>query len=115
MIGIDATVRMPGETGQVVRAGSSLTEIVEQQEGIEVLGLAEAEGALELHTGAFDGGLCLENFFNRGSDIGSSLSMRGASTRRLVHAFTNCTSSVMVTSSPTRMPPASKAAFHVRP
>ena len=30
-------------------------------------------------------------------------------------AFTNSTSSVMVTSSPTRMPPVSSAAFHVRP
>ena len=35
--------------------------------------------------------------------------------RPINQAFTNCTSSVMVTSSPTRMPPVSRAAFQVRP
>ena len=34
---------------------------------------------------------------------------------RKIHAFMNCKSSVMVTSSPTRRPPLSSAAFQVRP
>src|SRR5208337_799406 len=34
---------------------------------------------------------------------------------RDVYALMNCTSSVIVTSSPTRMPPVSSAAFHVSP
>src|SRR6266699_4796947 len=34
---------------------------------------------------------------------------------RKIQAFTNCTSSVMVTSSPTRMPPVSSVAFQVKP
>src|SRR5712692_7313442 len=33
----------------------------------------------------------------------------------IIQAFTNCASSVMVTSSPTRMPPVSSAEFQVRP
>src|SRR5437588_11760380 len=54
------------------------------------------------------------------SDIGTSfLSPEHALSQlpavRIAQAFTNSTSRVMVTSSPTRMPPVSSAAFQVKP
>src|SRR5262249_31399419 len=56
---LDATVRMPREAGEVI-ARVLVPEIVEQQEGIEVLGLAEPKGALKLHARAFERRLGLE-------------------------------------------------------
>ena len=56
--GLDAAMRMPGKAGQVV-GGILVAEVVEQQERIELLGLAEAEGALELDACALDGGFGL--------------------------------------------------------
>ena len=53
---LDAAVRMPGEAGAIV-VGTVVAEIVEQQERIELAGVAEAEGAVQLDAGAFDGGL----------------------------------------------------------
>ena len=44
---LDAAVRMPRKPGEVV-LGIVVAEVVEQQERIEVRGLAEAEGALQL-------------------------------------------------------------------
>ncbi len=43
--GLDAAMRMPGESGEIIR-WILVTEIVEQEERIELLGLAEPEGAL---------------------------------------------------------------------
>ena len=58
--GLDAAVRMPGEALQVlvrlVRA-----EVVEQQERIEQLRLAEAEGPVEVHAGPLDGRPALDH------------------------------------------------------
>ena len=51
--GLDAAVRVPWESGPVV-LGVVVAEIVEQQEGIEVIRLAEAESAVQPHTGPFD-------------------------------------------------------------
>ena len=56
--GLDAAVRVPGEAGEVVLR-ALVAEIVEQQERIELGGVAEAEGAAQLDAGAFDGGLGL--------------------------------------------------------
>ena len=53
--GLDAAMRVPGEAGQIIR-GILVAKIVEQQERIELAGLAEAEGALQLDAGALDGG-----------------------------------------------------------
>ena len=61
--GLDAAVRMPGEAGEIIRR-ILVTEIVEQQERIELVGLAEAEGALELDAGALDGGLGFKDLFH---------------------------------------------------
>ncbi len=58
--GLDAAMRMPGEAGEVV-LGPVVAEIVEEQERIELGGLAEAEGAVELDPGPFHGGLGLHD------------------------------------------------------
>ena len=49
-------MRMPGESGEVV-FGNVVAEIVEQEEGVEVGGAAEAESATQVDSGAFEGGL----------------------------------------------------------
>src|SRR5439155_26926559 len=53
--GLDAAVWVPWEPGPVV-VRAVVAEIVEQQERIEFVGIAEPEGAVELHPGAFHGG-----------------------------------------------------------
>ena len=56
---LDAAVRMPRET----RRGSRrvvVAEVVEQQERIELAGVAEAEGALQLDAGALERGVGLD-------------------------------------------------------
>ena len=50
--GLDAAMGMPREAGAVV-LGTVVAEIVEQEERIELAGLAEAERAVKLHAGAF--------------------------------------------------------------
>ena len=56
---LDPAMRMPGKSRQVILR-VVVAEIVQQQERIEVLRLAEAEGALQLHARAFDGRLWFE-------------------------------------------------------
>ncbi len=60
--GFDAAVRVPGEAGDVV-GGTLVAEIVQQQERVELLGLAETEGALELDARAFHGGDGFDGLF----------------------------------------------------
>ncbi len=62
--GLDAAMRMPGESGEVV-VGILIAEVVEEEKRVEFLGLAEAEGALEAHAGAFEGGFGRQNFLYR--------------------------------------------------
>ena len=52
---LDAAVRMPREAGAIV-LGVLVAEIIEEEEGIGLFGVAEAEGAAEMDAGAFDGG-----------------------------------------------------------
>src|SRR2546423_6878190 len=52
---LDAAMRMPRKPGEIV-VGVFAAEIVEQQERIEIARVAEAEGAAELHAGAFESG-----------------------------------------------------------
>src|SRR5579863_2737607 len=52
--GLDAAVRMPGEPLEVV-LGPVVAEVVEEQERIEVLGVAEAESAAQADAGALHG------------------------------------------------------------
>ena len=54
--GFDTAMRVPRETGEVVLR-SVIAEIVEQQEGVELVRLPEAESALQAHARSFDGGL----------------------------------------------------------
>ena len=54
--GLDAAMRMPGKAGAIF-VRPVVAEIVEQQERIELGGVAEAEGAAQMHAGAFDGRL----------------------------------------------------------
>src|SRR5690349_1816533 len=48
---LDPTMRMPRKARHVV-SRAVVAEIVEQQEWIELLGIAEAEGPSQAHTGA---------------------------------------------------------------
>ena len=59
--GFDAAMRVPGEAGEVV-GGDVVAEIVEQEEGVEIGGVAEAERAAEVDAGAFHGGLGFDDF-----------------------------------------------------
>ena len=45
--GLDAAMRMPRKAGAII-VGTIVAEIVEQQERIELAGVAEAEGAVQL-------------------------------------------------------------------
>ena len=57
--GLDPAVRMPGKSRQVIFR-IVVAEIIQQQERIEILGLAETEGALQLYAGAFDASASFE-------------------------------------------------------
>ena len=57
--GLDAAMRMPRESGEVV-LGDVVAEVVEEQERIEILGVAEAERAAQMDSGAFERGLGLD-------------------------------------------------------
>jgi hypothetical protein len=52
---LDAAVWVPREAFEVVLR-HVVAEVVEKKEGIEVAGIAEAEGAAEMNSGAFDRG-----------------------------------------------------------
>ena len=56
--GLDATMRMPGKAGEIV-LWDVIAEVVEQQEWVEVGGVAKAEGAAKMHSSAFERGLGL--------------------------------------------------------
>ena len=60
---LDAAMRMPGKAGLVL-VGIVVAEIVQQQERIELLGVAEAEGAAQMHAGAFHGRLGLDDLLH---------------------------------------------------
>jgi len=54
---------MPRKSGDVI-GRVVVAKIVEQEKGIEVFRFAEAESALQLYAGAFDGGLRLNDLSN---------------------------------------------------
>src|SRR5581483_11933698 len=62
--GLDATVRMPREAGEVI-GRILVAKVIEQEERVELLGFTEAEGALKLNSCALDGGLGFVDFFDR--------------------------------------------------
>src|SRR5712691_2854397 len=61
--GLDAAMRMPRKAGTVILR-PLVAKIVEQQERIEFVGIAEAECALEFDTGAFDRRLRLDDLLD---------------------------------------------------
>src|SRR5438552_2498742 len=61
--GLDAAMRMPGKSRQIV-FGIVVSEIVQQQKWIEFLGRAETEGALQLYACALDCRRSLNNLFD---------------------------------------------------
>src|SRR5579862_4078574 len=61
---LDPAVRVPGESRQIIFR-VVVTEIIEQQKGIEILGFPKAEGTLQLHAGALDCGFRFDDPFNR--------------------------------------------------
>jgi hypothetical protein len=67
-IGLDAAVRVPGKSAPVI-VGVVGAEGVEQQEGIELGDLREAERALEMDAGALNGRLALPDLPDRAVDL----------------------------------------------
>ena len=61
--GFDAAMRMPREAGEII-VRDVVAKIVEQEEGIEVGGIAEAERAAQMHARAFESGLGLDQAFD---------------------------------------------------
>ena len=61
---LDAAMRMPWESREVV-VRTFIPEIVEQQEGIELRGVAKAEGATQLDAGALARWLGIHDSFDR--------------------------------------------------
>src|SRR6185295_4214868 len=61
--GFDAAMRMPRETVEIV-FGNVVAKIVEEEEGVKFVGGAEAEGAAQVDSGAFESGLGLNQLFN---------------------------------------------------
>ena len=64
--GFDPAVRMPGESRQII-GGNVVAEVVEQQERIEIGGVAEPERAAQVYAGSFERRLGLDQTFH-GSD-----------------------------------------------
>jgi len=60
---LDAAMRMPRESRDVV-LGIVVTEIIEQKEGIELLGFAETKGSLKLYAGTLNGGRGLDDLLD---------------------------------------------------
>src|SRR5579872_5243582 len=92
---------MPGKPCQVI-CGNIVAEIVEQEERIEFGSGTETESAAQMDARAFKSRLGRDDSFNRPK-------------RHSYCALTNSTSTLMVTSSPTMIPPVSRVAFQVRP
>ena len=61
---LNAPVRMPRKSGPII-IGTIVAEIVEQQERIELVRIAEAEGATQLHPRAFHRGCGFNNALHR--------------------------------------------------
>src|SRR6185312_14720637 len=61
--GLDAAMRMPGKTGEIV-PGILVPEIIQQQERVEVFGFSEPKGTLELYPCALDGRRGANDFFD---------------------------------------------------
>ena len=68
--GFDAAVRMPRKTGAIILR-PVVAEIVEQQERIGFLRIAESKSAAQLYAGAFDRRLGLHDAFNRADGHGN--------------------------------------------
>jgi hypothetical protein len=62
--GLDAAVRMPRKTGEIILR-PVVAEIIEEEERIGFLRVTESERAAQLYASAFDGGLGLHDAFNR--------------------------------------------------
>ena len=60
--GLNSAMRVPRKSLQVI-GWIVVAEIIQQQERIELLGLAEAEGAFELYARALNRRLGLNHFF----------------------------------------------------
>src|SRR5690348_5552806 len=72
--GLYATMRMPRKAGLIVRR-ILVAKVVQQQEWIELLGLAEAKGTLQLYAGAFHCLLRVDDVFHCAERHSPSLSV----------------------------------------
>ena len=73
--GLDAAMRMPRKAGAVILR-PVVAEIVEQQERVEVAGVAEPERAAQLDAGAFHGGRGLDDALHGTNGHGGPLNSR---------------------------------------
>jgi len=64
--GFNAAVRVPREASEII-LWNVVAKIIEEKEGIEIGGIAKAEGAPKVHTGSFQSGFCADEAFD-GSD-----------------------------------------------
>src|SRR6516164_4744488 len=62
--GLNAAMRMPGKAGEVIFR-NVVSEIVQEQEGIEFCGVAEPESTAQTNPGAFKSRLGLNQSFDR--------------------------------------------------
>jgi hypothetical protein len=69
--GLDATMRVPGKTRQIIFR-NVIPKIVEEQEWIEVFGVTETKSATKMHTGTFNSWLGLDNSLYRSDGHGDS-------------------------------------------
>src|SRR5215208_6807367 len=60
----DSAMRMPRKSSPII-GGIFIAEIIEEQEWVEVSGIAETEGAVQLHSGTFHRGLRFDDAFDR--------------------------------------------------
>jgi hypothetical protein len=75
------SVRFQAQPNPHVNGRVVVAEIVQQKKRIEILGLAETEGALKPDSRAFDGGICLTGTIDRSAPFYDQ--MNGHTARRL--------------------------------
>jgi hypothetical protein len=75
--GLDAPVGVPGEAFEIV-LGPVIAKIVQEEKGVELGDFAEAEDALEMHPGSFEGGFGFQDLADSAGGGHAGSPLRGA-------------------------------------